>query len=441
MPLAAAINRIDQNRVLVGKSKDLRRYRVGGADDFIDYVETTISTEVEYPRLTEAAADDYLAFVEQNAASFRDWKITKVEDSRFVKSFKIVATQTTTSTVEANIAPPPTVGGITWSRNNATVSSWPQSITMTSANSADRIWYRIDAVNSSGATVPGTFTNGGSNNVTVSLNSTTLKAGRDGHHKQVVIVAEVRRTQLTGQTFIGEQSSRTFTQNAPSISAITWNISDNLNVTSWPVSVIATSTTAGASVFNRITAFNAQNNEVVGNFTSGGTFSANTSTLAAGAGGFHKRILIEAEARVTLDGFVYTGARSGRNVRQLVPNINLVFSPQENVFDPSNFGQNMYDFPITVNVAVSVSGTVNLSFRKQDWANGSVVRESQSSTTLSGPGSVNVNFTHGQPPTYYANETQSYWYVRLITEAQYELDGITYTQTASPFYYAKRRLG
>lgn len=337
MPLVDNINVLDVTNAMTARSKNLRRYRVGNDQDFIDYIETVESTTYEYPRATEQAAKNAIELIKnQTTAENQTVNASMVEDVRNVESYKVIYTSTFATTTEAAVAPAPEVGGITWSRNNQTVSSWPQSITMTSANAADRIWYRIDAINSSGATVSGTFINGGSNNVTVSLNASTLAAGYNGWHKRVIIIAEVRRTQLTGEVYVGAQSSRRFTQNAPTI---------NLNAT-----------------------------------------------------------------------------------------------PGGNSFDPSNFGQNMYDFPMTVVISHSVNATIELSIQQQDWASGQIVRTYSPIIVTVGSGQTHsITFTHGQPPTYYNNQSNTYWYLRLIIAATYNFEGVDYTQIIQPFYYAYRR--
>lgn len=227
MPLANNITEIDASRIMTARSKNTRRYRVGNDQDFIDYIETVDTRTYEYPRLTKEVANTAIESV-KNAVTAENQTLSAsmVEDVRNVGSYKVISTSTFTTTTQAAVAPAPEVGGITWSRNSETVSSWPQSITMTSANSADRIWYRIDAINSSGATVPGTFINGGSNNVTVSLNASTLAAGYNGWHKRVIIIAEVRRTQLTGEVYVGAQSSRRFTQTIPQLNTPTTSINN-----------------------------------------------------------------------------------------------------------------------------------------------------------------------------------------------------------------------
>lgn len=219
MPLITDLDFVYSTRAVVGRSKELRRYRVGGADDFIDYIETTTSVEYEYPGLAESAADAYLQIVKQNPELFKDWKISKLEDNRVLRSFKLLATNSTVETIEANIAPPPNVGSVTFSSDGGSVESFPQTVTISSSNPSDKIWYRIDSLNSAGNYTPGTYTEGNSNNITIQANTDTFALGYQGKHKQVRITAQARRTQLTGETYIGQESSVNFWQIAPQFTA------------------------------------------------------------------------------------------------------------------------------------------------------------------------------------------------------------------------------
>lgn len=434
MPLVNNINAIDVTNAMTARSKNLRRYRVGNDQDFIDYIETVESTTYEYPRATEQAAKNAIELIKnQTTAENQTVNASMVEDVRNVGSYKVIYTSTTTTTTQAAVAPAPEVGGITWSRNSETVSSWPQSITMTSANSAERIWYRIDAINNSGATVPGEFTDGGSNNVTVSLNADTLAAGYNGWHKRVIIIAEVRRTQLTGETYVGAQSSRRFTQNAPSVSSISWSISDNFTVTSWPVSITATTSTTNASVFHRITAFNNFGQGIVGSFTSGGSISADTSIFSAGANGFHKHIYVEAEARLTLDGFVYIGARSGRNVRQLVPSVgSLTFNPAG--LTSSKPSPYHVTFPINLTISSSNSNAfIQAKLSKDEgWGWTSYPNYSNYVNIGQGSGTINNIDTNRRFGAYQIKE------VRVQAYAYVNLDGYVYTGSVIARYYIDR---
>ena len=81
MPLITDLDFVYSTRAVVGRSKELRRYRVGGADDFIDYIETTTGVEYEFTGLAEPAADAYLEVVKQYPDLFKDWKISKLEDN------------------------------------------------------------------------------------------------------------------------------------------------------------------------------------------------------------------------------------------------------------------------------------------------------------------------------------------------------------------------
>ena len=219
MPLISNFNDAGDGSV-VSQSRDVRRYRVGTADDFIDYVETTTQEVREWVGLTYEAAKSQVDAAPQPAQNDSSFSYMMDEDNRIIGSYKLQRSFEQKVTTTAATAPPPTIGGITWSTANATVASFPFSVTMTSSNASDRIWYRIDGMDSSGNYVAGTFTDGGSNNVSVSANSTTIRGGA-GIHKQIRILAEARRTLLTGQVYIGARSERVLTQAIPNFAAVT----------------------------------------------------------------------------------------------------------------------------------------------------------------------------------------------------------------------------
>lgn len=317
MPLVDNINVLDISKAMTARSKNLRRYRVGNDQDFIDYIETVDSLTYEYPRATEEAAKNAIDLIKnQTTPENTTTNASMVEDVRNVGSYKVIVTTNTTTTKEAAVAPAPEVGGITWSRSSETVSSWPQNITMTSANPDDRIWYRISGVDKSGAWVSGEFINGGSNNVTVSLNSSTLAEGYNGWHKRVSIIAEARRTQLTGQVYVGAQSSRRFTQLAPIVTQITdahWNplgysgFSSTPNVT-MPFNLTINTGQPQASIYvivSRLTS-NGWETEYLPNEPSPRTITGLTSNPVPSYN--NRRILqVNAAPFVLLDGIMYFG--------------------------------------------------------------------------------------------------------------------------------------
>lgn len=226
MPLVDNINLIDVSRAMTARSKNLRRYRVGNDQDFIDYIETVDSVTYEYPRTTEEAAKNAIELIKnQTTPENTTANASMVEDVRNVGSYKVIVTTTTTTTTEAAVAPAPEVGGITWSRNSENVTTWPQEITASTSNPNDKIWYRIDAIKSDGRTQSGEWVNSNSNSVNISVNSDVYAAGFGGYHKRVFVYAEARRTQLTGETYAGIRTNRVFAQLVPYVATPTINTS------------------------------------------------------------------------------------------------------------------------------------------------------------------------------------------------------------------------
>lgn len=219
MPLVDNINVLDVSKAMTARSKNLRRYRVGNDQDFIDYIETVDSLTYEYPRATEEAAKNAIELIKnQTTPENTTTNASMVEDVRNVGSYKVIVTTTTTTTTEAAVAPAPEVGGITWNRNSENVTTWPQEITASTSNSSDKIWYRIDSIKSNGRTQTGEWVNSNSNNVTISVDSDIYAEGSGGYHKRVFVYAQARKTQLTGITYAGEISNRVFAELAPSFS-------------------------------------------------------------------------------------------------------------------------------------------------------------------------------------------------------------------------------
>lgn len=205
--------------IVISKSRDVRRYQVGDAPDLTDFIETTVSETVEWVGLTKECAQSQIDLNTQPAINDSSFSYSMEEDSRVIKSYRLRRVFEQKIVIVADTTPTPTVQKPFITLNNGVYASFPQSATIYTTNSLDKIWYRVDGQDTSGNYVSGTWTQGEDNNITRDINTTVIAGGYQGAHKRIKLLAQARRT-IGSTVYTGENAEIIMYVAAPSLTNV-----------------------------------------------------------------------------------------------------------------------------------------------------------------------------------------------------------------------------
>jgi hypothetical protein len=218
MPLVTSwANRGDA--ILEDRSVEQRTYRVGAADDFIDYKEVVEKNVNKWVGFDEAAASAHIDTNQQpsDVTIANSWAMN--EDQRVVGSYTITRSQEKKTVSVVGSTPTPTIGAVTFSVATNTDTTFPFNLTMSTSTAGAVIRYRVDSYNGS-QLVTGSWQVSSGTSQTISLNTTNIARGTSiggvAYHKYINVEAYAYRVLQTG-TYEGPRSSRTYGQRVPNL--------------------------------------------------------------------------------------------------------------------------------------------------------------------------------------------------------------------------------
>jgi hypothetical protein len=343
--------------ILDDRSVEQRTYRVGSADDFIDYKEVVEKNVNRWVGFTEAAASAHIDTNEQPAdiSVTNSWAMN--EDQRVVGSYTITRTQEKKTTSVVGTTPPPVIGSVDFSVASTNNTTFPFNLTLSTSVAGAVIRYRLDSYLGNGIQTGSWQTSSGqSQTISVTTNNSAFGSliGGVSMHKYIIIEAYAYRELQTG-TYEGPRSKREYGYRAPSISAISFGLNTNTNTT-FPVSLPVSLTPTDAQIKWFTTNLKSNgifNQSSISNASSGSNLSiTERSIYAAGrvfnGVSYHAYAVVNAYGEKALDGVSYTGPTGTREFGRRAP---TGFVP---TFNPAGETTQLY-FGTTLPTSVSLS--------------------------------------------------------------------------------------
>jgi len=297
--------------ILDDRSVEQRTYRVGQADDFIDYKEVVEKNVNRWLGFDEAAASAHIDTNQQPADVTIANSWTMNEDQRVVGSYTITRSQEKKTVSVIGSTPPPTIGSVTFSVTTNTNTIFPFNLTMSTTTSGAVIRYRVDSYNGS-QLVTGSWQVSSGTSQTISVNTTNIAGGASiggiKYHKYVIIEAYAYRVLQTG-TYEGARSSHIYGYRVPNLQAIQdsgWNpLGDSSGANpvsvSLPFSLTITATGSNVVVWAGARYGALNNNKLISNMQNRGGPSATITITALDRFSFY----YNAFPAVELDGVWY----------------------------------------------------------------------------------------------------------------------------------------
>lgn len=437
---------------ITDKSIEQRTYRVGSADDFIDYKEIVEREIRQWKGFTENAASAKIDENEQpTGGTNQTYSWSMNEDSRVVGSYTIERQFEKKTTSVIGTTPVPVIGSVNFSVASNNNVTFPLSVTLSTNVAGASIRYRIDSYNG-GSRVTGTWETISGTSGSVNINTTNIAGGATiggvRMHKYVIIEAYAFRVLQTG-TYEGPKSEREYGVRAPVMGAVNFSPSSNTNLSEFPVSLnLSTSSPAEAKIWwgRRILQSNGQlyftaEQQSENNSTVSVSVSDSGSTFnAAGAKynniSYHRYVQVYAASRIIIDGYDYYGAFGEREYGQRPPS---VFTPE---FSPVGETTQYYwgtTLPSSITLRkpdfVSLSGEIDYTWYYVQSNGATAVGGSGTATTPT----FNVSAYNNSYKVFnvlgYSEAT--FQTIIVVARGKVFLNGVTYTGANNTRYYTK----